>query len=62
VAKFIFENLSAVQAKILDHWFEAQGEQDCEIWFEDREVDPPSVDLSRGIEKDEYGNVTVYCK
>ena len=59
MARCTFENLTVEQAKTLAEWFEGQGEQDADMWFDINCVPTPWSD---GIEYDEAGNVTVYCK
>lgn len=34
MARLIFENLTLEDAKILANWYEGQGEQDADIWFD----------------------------
>lgn len=43
--KCVFINLSAEQAKVLADWFEGQGEQDCQVWFDDRGVPAPMTNV-----------------
>ncbi len=66
MARCIFEGLTFKQAKILASWFEGQGEQDCTVWFEDRNVQSPTTDVARkGGYKEvdrEKEEVKVYCK
>jgi hypothetical protein len=65
MAKCIFENLTAEQALVLADWFEGQGEQDCVVWFDDRDVPAPLADVSRkgGYKKvTSDGDVMVYCR
>ena len=65
MARCIFENLTPKQAKILADWFEGQGEQDCCIWFEDRNTPAPLTDVGRKggySEKLDNGDIVVYCK
>lgn len=46
VARLIFENLSLEDAKMLAEWYEGQGEQDADVWFECYNVDSsPKVDV-----------------
>ena len=61
----IFENLSTEQAKVLSSWFEGQGEQDADYWFEEANVPSVFADIDReGGYKEvlENGDVVVYCK
>lgn len=63
--KCTFENLTPKQAKILSEWYEGQGEQDANIWFDEHGVEVPYTDVSRKggyREIDEEGNVKVFCK
>ncbi|MEI6050969.1 MAG: hypothetical protein WCS03_18930 [Bacteroidota bacterium] len=65
MAKLTFEGLTAKQAKILSEWFEGQGEQDCNVWFECNDEIAPLTDVQRkgGWRKiDKNGDVTVFCK
>ena len=59
-----FVNLTPAQAKTLASWYEGQGEQDADFWFEENCEDPaPITDSSMGYYKiHDDGNVTVYCK
>ncbi len=66
MAKCIFENLTPEQAETLAHWYEGQGEQDAEIWFDIHGVEVPFSDVQRkggcmGIDKS-TGDVTIWCK
>lgn len=64
MARLIFEGLTQKQAKVLASWFEGQGEQDCCVWFDDRNVSPPLVEVRREdgyTETLENGDVVVYC-
>lgn len=63
MARCIFDGLTMEQAETLATWFEGQGEQDCCIWFEDRDVESPLTDVCR---KDGYmevngDDVIVHC-
>jgi hypothetical protein len=65
MAKCIFENLTPEQAEVLSSWFEGQGEQDCGIWFECRDVPSPITDVRRPggyREIQDNGDVIVYCR
>lgn len=64
MARCIFENLTLEQAKILAHWFEGAGEQDCIYWFEDRDVKSPLTDVGRdgGYMEVSNDDVIVYCR
>ena len=65
MARVIFDNLTLEQAKIFAKWFEGQGEQDCSIWFEEKDVKSPYVDVGHKnwltVDK-ETETVTVMCK
>jgi hypothetical protein len=45
MARFVLDNLTIEQAKILAMWFSGQGEQDCSYWFEEQNVRAPSVNI-----------------
>lgn len=71
MAKVIFENLTKKQADILADWFEGQGESDCAVWFDDRDVPAPITDVGRKNESGKKlgyrdnlpnGDVIVYMK
>lgn len=47
---------------MLSEWFDGQGEQDCEIWFEENGVPSPHVDNSHVGERLVGDDVIVYCK
>lgn len=61
-----FVNLTPAQAKTLAEWYEGQGEQDAEFWFDvNCEDSSPLVDIHRTggyREIDADGNVIVYCR
>lgn len=60
-----FVGLTKKQAEILAEWYEGQGEQDADVWFEENEVETPMTNVQREggyKEVDENGNVIVYCK
>jgi hypothetical protein len=64
MAKCVFENLTAEQAKVLASWFEGQGEQDCVPWFDASATPPPLTDVQRQGGYREIlpnGDVVVYC-
>ncbi len=58
MAKVIFENLTPKQAKILAIWYEGQGEQDAEVWFDVNGSVVPLVEST----KQEGDDVIVCCK
>ncbi len=65
MAKCTFENLTPKQARVLAEWFEGQGEQDCEYWFQEQKVESPLTDVNRAggyKEVKNNGDVVVYCK
>lgn len=64
MARVIFENLTKKQAKIFAEWYEGQGEQDADIWFECQNVNTPMTDVERegGFMKIDGDDVIVYCK
>ena len=51
MARLIFENLTLEDAQMLAEWYEGQGEQDAEVWFECSDDHPtghaPMTDVSR---------------
>lgn len=64
MARCIFENLTLEQAKTLADWYEGQGEQDADVWFDIQKVKTPYVNVQRkdgGITINGE-DVTVYCK
>lgn len=65
MAKVIFENLTPKQALVLSDWFEGQGEQNCDIWFDANNTPSPLTDVQRkGGYREilDNGDVIVYCK
>jgi len=61
MARCIFDNLTHEQAVTLAKWFEGQGEQDCEFWFESKGVKPPTVNVRTSPEIDGE-DVIVHCR
>jgi hypothetical protein len=63
-ARVIFENLTLKQAKTLAHWYEGQGEQDADVWFDTQGVKTPMTDVAKegGFMKINGNDVHVYCK
>ena len=59
-----FVNLTRAQAREFASWYEGQGEQDADIWFDENcEDGTPMTDGAKGYYKiHEDGNVTVFCK
>jgi hypothetical protein len=54
-------------AKTFVDWFEGQGEQDCDIWFEDRGIESQLVDckstFTKGkLNRDDQGNWIMVLK
>ena len=47
MARFILEGLTKKQAEAMASYYEGQGEQDCEIWLEDRGCKAPLVDVQK---------------
>lgn len=65
MAKLTIENLTPEQALTLANWYEGQGEQDADIWFDINEVETPMTDVSRKggcILIETNGDVVMYCK
>lgn len=65
MAKITFENLTVAQAKMFSDWFEGQGEQDADVWFDENGVPTPMTDMLhkggwRKIRAN--GDVVVYCR
>lgn len=60
-----FVNLTPEQAKTLASWYEGQGEQSADEWFDIKGIETPMTNCGRKggyREIDDKGNVTVYCK
>lgn len=47
MARLIFDNLTKEQVKQLASWYDNQGEQDADVWFEIHEIPTPYVDNSK---------------
>lgn len=66
MARVIFEGLTNEQALTLSDWYEGQGEQNADYWFDVNCEDPtPVTDVSRKggyREVLDNGDVVVYCK
>jgi len=45
MARVIFEGLTKKQAKTLAEWYEGQGEQDADVWFDCKNVKTPMTDV-----------------
>jgi hypothetical protein len=62
--KCTFLGLTKQQALILAKWYEGQGEQSADEWFDIQGGDPaPITDSAQGYYKVlENGDVEVYCK
>ena len=61
----IFENLTLEDAKTLAHWYEGQGEQIADIWFECQEKGrSPITNVSRegGFMEIKGDDVIVYLR
>lgn len=43
MATVLFTNLTFEQAKMLAEWYEGQGEQNADIWFDCNKVSTPFV-------------------
>lgn len=61
MARVIFDGLTKEQAKVFAEWFEGQGEQDCEIWFDENGVPSPLVDVKQEFQY-QGDDVIVHCK
>lgn len=56
---------SVAHAKMFTDWFEGQGEQDQDIWFDENGLDSQVTDIGRKggyREFDKDGNITMYLK
>lgn len=63
MARCIFENLTPAQAEVLASWYEGQGEQDADPWFEEQGVPTPYTDSKKGFYSVlDNGDVIVFCK
>ena len=63
VAKLIIDNLTMAQAKTLAEWYEGQGEQDANVWFDISGVPTPYVDVHKGTNVNKVEEtVTIFCK
>lgn len=63
MAKLIIDNLSMEQAKQFATWYENQGEQDADVWFEISKIETPWVDYSKGQIIDEKNEtITIFIK
>ncbi len=69
MAKCIFENLTMGQAKMLADWYEGQGEQDADVWFdvngEEKGIKTPYTDSYHkggAVQVRKNGDVVVYCR
>jgi hypothetical protein len=66
MTKLIFENLTLKQAITFANWYEGQGEQYADIWFEENGLETPITDVGRkgGYMKVDHENdiVTVYLR
>lgn len=65
MAKLILTNISLKQAKLFADWYEGQGEQDADIWFDIHGEETPMVDVQRKnwleVDKDAQ-TVTIHCQ
>jgi len=66
MARLIIEVPTMEQAEVLAHWYEGQGEQDAEVWFEMQGTDTPMSDVQHKggciHTDDKTETVTLYCK
>lgn len=60
----VFKNLTRGQALTLSSWYEAQGEQDQDIWFDIQGVPSPCADVSRpgGYREETENQVIVHLR
>jgi hypothetical protein len=45
MARLVLDNLTKKQAEAFASYFEGQGEQDCEMWMEERGCKAPLTDI-----------------
>lgn len=65
MTRCIFDGLTEQQANCLADWFEGHGEQDCNVWFGDRNIPSPLTDVSRKAGWKvvlRNGDILVHCK
>ena len=64
MARVIFEVPTLEQAKVFADWYEGQGEQNADVWFECRQLDTPITNCFRegGCIEVQGDDVIVYCK
>lgn len=63
MASVTFTGLTLQQALVFADWFEGQGEQDCYVWFDDRQVKPPKVAVHNALwKKIDNDKVIVKCE
>jgi hypothetical protein len=65
MAQLIIKNITMNQAKVLASYYQRQGEQHAEVWFEDRNEETPIVDVSKRpwlIVDEKEETVTIICK
>ena len=64
MAKVIIEGLTKEQATTFAEWYEGQGEQDADAWFDNASVPTPITDVHRegGYMKVDDDTVTIYCR
>ena len=64
--KLIIEVSTLKQAAVFAEWYQCQGEQSADIWFDERGVKTPTSDCDRkgGCTETnrKEGTVTLYCK
>lgn len=64
MATLTFTNLSPEQAITLAEWFEGEGEQSCQTWFDYNSDEPaPLAEVGPNAKTiDDEGNVTLKCR
>ncbi len=64
MARLIFENLTKEQAIELAEWYEGQGEQDADEWFDCHGLYAPTTDCQRkgGFMEQRGDDIIVYTK
>lgn len=63
MAKLIIDGLTKEQAQTLANWYEGQGEQQADFWFEVNGVETPYAHVSRkgGCMEQDGDDTILYC-
>ena len=65
MAKLIINNLTVDQARVFLDWYDGQGEQDAEAWFENKNISVPILDWNTFNEGNRHiinSKVSISCK